>query len=377
MQSHHPKETAKLEFDSKSCQLNCTGPWLVANLASLENQLQQIDHTNCKSITIDCSNLSNLDTSGAWLLCSIQENLSKANINVKLTGLSEQHQSVINLVTQDKKQIFTTKKPRRLTWLEEIGRLTLSLIEEGERYLEFIGKTSKISLRIFRNSQHIQWKSLFSVIEIAGFKALPIIALLSFMIGVVLTYQMGLQLKNYGANIYIVDLLGLAILREFGSLITAIMVAGRTGSAFTAQLGTMQLNEEIDALRVMGITPEELLIIPRIIGLFISLPLLTMWADIFGILGGMVMSKGMLGISWYDFLMRFQQQVSLSSLMIGLGKSFIFALLIASIGCFQGLEVHGGADSVGKQTTKSVVQAIFMIIVADAIFSIIFSKLNI
>lgn len=377
MQSHNSKDTAKLEFDSKSCQLNCIGSWLVAELASLENQLQKIDWSTCKNVTIECSKLSHLDTSCAWLLCSIQEKLSKMNVTVKLQGLNEQHQSVLDLVAQDKKQIIVAKKPRRLTWLEEIGKLTLNLIKESERYLQFIGKTSEIGLRIYKNSQQIQWKSLFSVIEIAGFKALPIIAVLSFMIGVVLTYQMGLQLKNYGANIYIVDLLGLAILREFGSLITAIMVAGRTGSAFTAQLGTMQLNEEIDALRVMGITPEELLIIPRVIGLFISLPLLTMWADIWGILGGMVMSKGMLGISWYDFLQRFQQNVSLSSLNIGLGKSFIFALIIASIGCFQGLEVHGGADSVGKQTTKSVVQSIFMIIIADAIFSVIFSKLNI
>jgi len=377
MQSHRLKQKATLEFISKSCQLNCIGQWQVAELASLEHQLQNIEWGDCRDITIDGSKLTHLDTSGAWLLCSLQEKFTKQHINVKFSGLNEQHQSVIDLVTQDKKQIIVAKKPKRLTRIEEIGKLSLGLVNEGERYLEFIGKTAKIGLRVLKNPEHVQWKSLFSVVEIAGYKALPIIAVLSFMIGVVLTYQMGLQLKNYGANIFIVDLLGLAILREFGSLITAIMVAGRTGSAFTAQLGTMQLNEEIDALRVMGITPEELLIIPRILGLFISLPLLTMWANIWGILGGMVMSKGMLGISWYDFLQRFQQEVSLSSLNIGLGKSLIFALIIASIGCFQGLEVRGGADSVGKQTTKSVVQSIFMIIIADAIFSVIFSKLNI
>jgi len=214
------------------------------------------------------------------------------------------------------------------------------------------------------------------VVYKTGYQALPIIALLSFMIGVVITYQMGVQLKSYGANIFIVDLLGLSVLREFGPLLTAIMVAGRTGSAFTAELGTMKVNREIDVLNTMGVTPAELLLLPRIIGLVIALPLLTMWADIFGVLGGMVMSKDMLGIHWQDFLLRFEQQIPVRALLIGLGKAPVFALIIASIGCFEGMQVKGSADSVGKQTTRSVVWAIFFIIVADAIFSVLFSKLK-
>jgi len=196
------------------------------------------------------------------------------------------------------------------------------------------------------------------------------------MIGIVLTYQMGVQLRNYGANIFIVDLLGLSVLREFGPLLTAIMIAGRTGSSFTAELGLMKANQEIDALTTMGVTPAELLILPKIIGLFIALPLLTIWADIFGIIGGMIMAKNMLGIGWYDFLHRFQSQIPVRALLIGLGKAPIFALLIASIGCFEGVSVKDTADSIGKNTTKSVVYSIFFIIVADAIFSIIFSKLK-
>jgi phospholipid/cholesterol/gamma-HCH transport system permease protein len=187
---------------------------------------------------------------------------------------------------------------------------------------------------------------------------------------------MGLQLRNYGANIYIVDLLGLSVLREFGPLITAIMVAGRTGSAFTAQLGIMKINQEIDALDTMGVTPAELLILPRIAGLFITLPLLTLWSDIFGVVGGMVMSNNMLGITWYDFLQRFPHVIPLKTLIIGLGKAPVFALIISSIGCFQGVRVDGSASSVGLNTTRSVVLSIFFIIVADAAFSIIFSKLK-
>ena len=196
------------------------------------------------------------------------------------------------------------------------------------------------------------------------------------MIGVVITYQMGLQLRNYGANIFIVDLLGLSVLREFGPLITAIMVAGRTGSAFTAQLGIMKINQEIDALDTIGVTPAELLLVPRIIGLLISLPLLIMWANIFGVLGGMIMSNNMLNITWYDFLHRFSNVIPLRALLIGLGKAPIFALIIASVGCFQGMQVKENADSVGQNTTRSVVMAIFFIIVADATFSVIFSKLK-
>lgn len=196
------------------------------------------------------------------------------------------------------------------------------------------------------------------------------------MIGVVLTYQMGLQLRTYGADIFIVDLLGLSVLREFAPLLTAIMVAGRTGSAFAAELGIMKINQELDALDTMGVTPGELLILPRIIGLVVALPLLTIWSCIFSIFGGMVMANSMLSITFYDFLHRFPTVIPLKTLLIGIGKTPVFALLIATIGCLQGMRVAGSADSVGRNTTRSVVLGIFFIIVADALFSIILSKLK-
>jgi len=260
--------------------------------------------------------------------------------------------------------------------MANIGKNTIATLSELQSYLSFIGKLTFEMVRLLFTPNRWRFNALASVIYETGFQALPIIALLSFLIGVVITYQMGLQLKNYGANVFIVDLLGLAILREFAPLITAIMVSGRSGSAFTASLGMMKLNQEIDALDTLGVTPAELLLLPRIIGLFISLPLLTIWSDIFGILGGMVMSNNMLGITWYDFLNRFPQVIPLRALLIGLGKAPIFALIIASVGCFEGMQVKNSADSVGKNTTRSVVLAIFFIIVADAIFSIIFSKMK-
>jgi phospholipid/cholesterol/gamma-HCH transport system permease protein len=262
------------------------------------------------------------------------------------------------------------------SFLAIVGKQTLRQLNEFHAYLTFVGKLTIEALRLFSQGAKVRWSALAGVIYRNGYQALPIIALLSFMIGVVIAYQMGVQLRNYGANIYIVDFLGLAILREFGCLLTAIMIAGRTGSAFTAQLGLMKINQEIDALDTMGVTPADILLLPRVMGLFIVLPLLTVWADVFGILGGMVMADNMLSLNPNDFLHRFAQVIPLRAFLIGIGKAPVFALIIASIGCFQGMRVEGSAESVGRNTTRSVVLAIFFIILADAFFSILFSELN-
>ncbi|WP_232019620.1 MlaE family ABC transporter permease [Candidatus Rickettsiella viridis] len=264
-----------------------------------------------------------------------------------------------------------------LKGLAQLGKKTIDQLLEIQSFLQFIGQSFINGLVILFHPKQLRFKALLSVIEDTGVRALGIIALLSFMIGIVLTYQMGFQLKNYGATLFIIDLLGLAILREFAPLLTAIMIAGRSGSAFTAQLGMMKIKEEIDALNTMGILPNQLLILPRIWGLTLALPLLTIWADIFGILGGMAMTHSMSHIGYIDFLRRFPKVVELSSLLIGIGKAPVFALIISSVACFQGLRVRGSADSVGRQTTRSVVQSIFFIIVADALFSILFNTLNI
>ncbi|MGB2974007.1 MAG: ABC transporter permease, partial [Candidatus Competibacter sp.] len=199
----------------------------------------------------------------------------------------------------------------------------------------------------------------------------PIIALLSFMMGVVIAYQGGQQLKAYGANIFIVELISLTMLRELAPLITAIIVAGRTGSAYTAQIGTMQITEEVDALRTIGISPMDLLVIPKLLALVVALPLLTVFADALSVFGGMVMAQTLLAVNFSDFLDRVPQVVTLTSFLLGVGKAPVFAAIIALVGCYQGFHVRGGADSVGRQTTVSVVQSIFLVIAADALFSVV------
>ncbi|MFZ2315719.1 MAG: ABC transporter permease [Gammaproteobacteria bacterium] len=361
-------------YDSEKKQLLCQGDWDLSHLSHLQTILQQIAWPTSGRLTINGESIERMDTAGAWQLNELQAKLVKLGVSVELQSFPKESQELLTIVQQQDNTPLPDRKP--LGALAEIGLFTVTQLKEGKEYLAFVGQLTVELLRILFLPHKWRWSAFANVIYSTGYLGLPIIGLLSFLIGVVLTYQMGLQLKTYGANIYIVDLLGLSVLREFSPLITAIMVAGRTGSAFTAQLGMMKLNQEIDALDTMGVTPGELLLLPRILGLTLVLPLLTVWADIFGVFGGMVMANNMLGISWYDFLHRFPNVIPLKNLLIGVGKAPIFALLIASIGCFQGMLVKGGAESVGRNTTRSVVLSIFFIIVADAAFSVILSKLK-
>lgn len=364
-------------YDATSRQLSCRGDWVLSHLPGIKNHLEHLSFTaKSGSITISGKDIKSMDTAGAWLLNTYIEKWQTLGVSSTITGFPERYQKLIGIVAKESSEAKPLPKPKAETFLTRFGRASVEAWASFYDYLAFVGLLTMESLRLAVNPKHLRWPALANAIYQTGFSALPIIALLSFMIGVVITYQMGLQLKSYGANIFIVDLLGLAILREFGPLLTAIMVAGRSGSAYTAQLGMMKLNQEIDALDTMGVTPSELLLLPRIYGLLIALPLLTIWADILGILGGMFMSNSMMGITTYDFLQRFPNVIPLRALLIGLGKAPVFALIISSIGCYQGMKVSGGAESVGTNTTRSVVLSIFFIIVADAIFSIIFSKLK-
>ncbi|MFA7279333.1 MAG: ABC transporter permease [Sterolibacterium sp.] len=259
---------------------------------------------------------------------------------------------------------------------ESVGRAAADLLEQALALLGFIGETALALAGCIAHPRRIRWRPILYNIRSAGFDALPIVGLLSFLLGVVVAYQGADQLRQYGANIFVVDLVGLSMLREFAPLITAIIVAGRSGSAYAAQIGTMSVTEEIDALRTLGIAPLELLVLPKIFALLVALPLLTVFADALGVLGGMLMASAQLGVGTTEFVDRFGKAVSVTAYLIGICKAPVFAVIIAVVGCFQGFRTHGGADSVGRQTTRSVVQAIFLVIVADALFSVAFSALD-
>lgn len=365
-----------LKLDSAAGQVDCQGEWILANLSALKREMKKTAWPSTGKLVINGSGISKMDSAGAWLILKGVKSLEDQGLKTQLVEFSSQAEKLLDYVQKKMEALGMVPQPRTRHWITQVGKQTLQQLAEMRDYLAFIGKLSIETLGLLFHPRQFRFSSIVSTIDKTGYRALGIIALLSFMIGVVIAYQMGFQLRNYGANVFIVDLLGLSILREFGPLLSSIMVAGRTGSSFTAQLGIMRINQEIDALDTMGVTPGQLLLLPRIMGLLIALPLLTMWADIWGIIGGMLMANNMLGVTPYDFLERFQREIPLRSLIIGIGKAPVFALLIASIGCFQGMQVKGSAESVGTKTTRSVVLGIFFIILADAFFSIVFSKLR-
>ncbi|HEX3673524.1 MAG TPA: ABC transporter permease, partial [Rhizomicrobium sp.] len=262
--------------------------------------------------------------------------------------------------------------------LERTGKGTTQSLRQGYDLLGFLGRVSVEAWEAITSPRReLPWPAFIHQIEETGVTALPIVGMLAFLLGVVLAYQGADQLKRFGAQIYTIDFLGVGFLRELGGLVTAIIIAGRSGSAFTAQIGTMRVNEETDAMQTIGLNIAEVLVLPRVLGLMVALPLLTFFADVVGIIGGMVMTYFNLGITIPAFMRELQGAINVNTLMVGLVKAPVFAFVIALVGCFEGMRVERNADSVGKLTTRSVVESIFLIIALDAAFSIIFSVVGI
>jgi phospholipid/cholesterol/gamma-HCH transport system permease protein len=359
-----------------AAKVRCAGAWTVRGIAQLERRLEVLSWPGEGDLAIDGSAISALDTAGAWLLHRTIRELEGRGRNVTINGLRAEFSALLQLIAS----CAVTPEhaaPSRTGLLANIGQQTWRGLIRLSGMLSFIGESALILLRSLLQPRRIRWRPILHNLQSAGFEALPIVGLLSFLMGVVIAYQGADQLQQFGANIFIVDLVGLSMLRELSPLLTAIIVAGRSGSAYAAQIGTMKVTEEIDALRTIGVGPTELLVLPKMLALIIALPLLTVYADVTGVLGGMLMASSKLGVSFDVFLDRLGDAVSLSSFLTGIGKAPVFAVIIALVGCYQGFQVSGSADSVGRQTTVSVVQSIFLVILADALFSVAFNWLEI
>ncbi len=331
------------------------------------------------AVTADATAIEALDTTGAWLLNQHLLRLRSGGTVITLQNLRPAFATLLSAVVQGAGELakHPFAPPRAsLTLIERIGKRSSEAVEEGVALLSFVGESTIAFAGCVMHPSRLRWRPILFNIRSAGFDALPIVGLLSFLLGVVVAYQGADQLRQYGANIFVADLVGLSMLREFAPLIAAIIIAGRSGSAYAAQIGTMAVTEEIDAMRTMGIAPLELLVLPKVIALVIALPLLTVFADVLGVFGGMIMASTQLGVSFGEFLDRMVKAVSITSYWVGIGKAPVFAAIIAVVGCFQGFRTRGGADSVGTHTTRSVVQAIFLVIVADALLSVVFSALD-
>jgi len=358
-----------------SVTVRCAGAWTVQGVAPVEQRLTALSLPPASELVFDISAVSALDTAGAWLLHRTMRAVEQRGTTTRISGLKPEFDTLLQLIAA-RAEVVQPVEPVKAGLLASIGLQAWRSLIGVSGMLAFIGESAVTFLRSLIQPRRIRWRPILHNLQTAGFEALPIVGLLSFLMGVVIAYQGADQLQRFGANIFIADLVGLSMLRELSPLLTAIIVAGRSGSAYAAQIGTMKISEEIDALRTIGIGPQELLVQPKILALVIALPLLTVYADVAGVLGGMLMANSMLDISFSVFLDRLEDALSLSSFLTGIIKAPVFAVIIALVGCFQGFQVSGGADSVGRQTTVSVVQSIFLVIVADALFSVIFNWLD-
>ncbi|MDP9196185.1 MAG: ABC transporter permease [Pseudomonadota bacterium] len=320
-----------------------------------------------------------MDTAGALLLRRLVHRLEAGGATVTTQGLESRFKTLFDAVSEEAlADPAPQKKPSDpLAPVVALGKKTTEILSNAAELVAFLGVVTETLGRLVVNPRRLRLTSLVWHIVDTGWKALPILGLLSFLIGVVLAWQAADQLRPFGADRYVVNLLGISILREIGVLLTAIIVAGRSGSAFTAQIGTMKVNQEVDALQTMGLDPVETLVAPRILALVLVLPLLTFYGDLAGLAGGALMSWAALGINFSAFLAQLKSAVTTTTLWVGLVKAPMFAFVIALVGCHQGLQVSGSAESVGQRTTLSVVQAIFLVIILDAVFSIAFSIMKI
>jgi phospholipid/cholesterol/gamma-HCH transport system permease protein len=360
---------------------SAAGEWLVATAAELEPRLRDLQMPSNRRVTLDLGGIDRLDTAGAWLLLRTEHDLTSRGNAVEIKNLRENFAPLLDQVRSGG-MVAPAPHPRPAHhtiagFLAKIGQISLGLIGRAYSLLGFFGLVCITSGSLLRNPRSLRLTALVAQMEQTGVNAVPIVGLLSFLIGIVLAYQGADQLRRFGAEIYTVNLLSVGVLRELGVLMAAIIIAGRSGSAFTAQIGTMHVNEEIDAMRTIGLDPIAVLVIPRLLGLMLTLPMLALCANLLGLLGGCLMAWASLDITPPQFLRQLQSSLYPWTFWIGLIKAPFFAFIIALTGCYEGFQVARSAESVGRLTTLSVVEAIFLVIVADAGFSIVFSILRI
>jgi len=350
--------------------IHCRGAWTLPNVTELERRSGRLRWPDAPNVTCDAGEVTAMDTGGALLLYRSVDGLRRAGRSVSLHGLKPEFAELVRLIETSAHQARVAGL-RGPSWEARLSQAVLRKQEAAVHALAFLGETAVMFGRSLMRPQAIRWRALLRVVELDGVRALPITGLLMFLVGIVLAYQGAEQLRKFGTNIFIVDLVGISLVREISPLIVAILIAGRSGSAYAAEIGTMKVTEELDAVRTLGISPIDLLVLPRSFALVITLPLLTVYADVLGVFGGMLIATSQLNVSFAEFLARFEEAVAVRHFLIGLAKAPFFAIIIAMVGCYQGLQIRGGVDDVGRHTTIAVVQSIFLVIVFDAICSVL------
>ena len=325
------------------------------------------------SRSLNVAKLDSLDTPGALLLCDLRDQ------GVELAGIRAEHRTLLNLICGlDIKQLPKVESVSH--WRQiviQLGKGAHDARHDAVDIITFVGSAARWTVNALLHPDCLRPASISRHVAESGIHALPIVGLMAVMIAIVIGYQGVAQLRPYGGEELTINLVAVSVLREMGVLITSIMVAGRSGSAFTAEIGVMKTMEEVDALKVMGIEPMQVLVVPRLIALVITLPLLTFFADIMGLVGGAAIAQSLLDVSPFQYLARLHQAVDGGDFFVGMFKAPIFAFFIAIVGCMHGLRVSGSAEIVGRETTRAVVESIFLVLMLDAFFSILFEKLGI
>lgn len=351
-------------------RLVLTGPYLVSTIGLVDRELRKIDISLDE---IDLSGVTEIDTVGAWTASQLAE-----NHGARIVGASTRAERLMKSLagSADSSTVRAPREGLMPRVLSSVGEAVGNFGNGVLGLLSFLGEVIAGFGSILRHPRRFRRKAFVHQLELVGVTSLGIIGLMSFLIGIVVAQQGAVQLQQFGAEIYTINLTGRLTLRELGVLMTAIMVAGRSGSAFAAQIGTMKLTEEVDAMRTIGISPIEALVIPRIMAAVIMMPLLGFYASCMGIIGGAFIASISLDIPFLTFLSRIQEVVPMYDLYVGMVKAPVFGLIVAVAGCYQGMQVSGNSEQVGLRTTKAVVQAIFMVIVLDAFFAVFFTQIG-
>jgi phospholipid/cholesterol/gamma-HCH transport system permease protein len=327
---------------------------------------------NPKQVVLDFREVQVMDSSGLAMLRALQEHCRERGVDVRHQGGSANVKRFLAFLDVFETAAVAADIHPREHWIARLGAAFWESLQDAREMVSFAGSVVTATARLFTGVRRFRWREILYYVQMCGADAMPIISLISFLMGLTMAFQAAVQLRQFGANIFVADMLSLAFTRELGPLLTAVILAGRSGSAFAAEIGTMKVNEEVDALTVMGFDVTEFLVMPKVFALGLAGPLLTCLSDWMGLAGGVVVSVIGLDLTVASFMQEAYDILALSDVLTGLVKSFAFSILIGAIGCLRGLQTGQGADSVGRQTTSAVVSGLFLIIFADAIFTVVF-----
>jgi phospholipid/cholesterol/gamma-HCH transport system permease protein len=354
------------------------GQWCAACLPAIRAEQAGLDLHGVRVVQIDPAGATRLDLAGAWVLDGLTRDLASRSIAVEFAGATPQALQLVRDALRDD----SSQRPGALREeaptnpVERIGRTALERLNELRDGLAFVGHAAVVFASALTSWKRLRPISVARHVYDTGISAIPIVSLIAFLISVIIAYLSASQLRNYGADIYVVDLITVGVLRELGVLLTAIIVAGRTGSSFAAEIGAMKLNEEVDALDATGVDAMETLVLPRVLGLVIALPLLTFIADVIGLIGGALLCEVLLDMPLQQYMARANEAIASTTFWAGIIKAPVFAILIAMAGTFRGLQVRDSSRELGRLTTVAVVQAIFLVLLADALFAVFYMKID-